>query len=217
MRPPMRSPTELRRLVIVNFVHFINIFSYFRQSVIRTAQDGESAERREIDILRQQLKEALERERVREGIEVDQQFEEQEALDIEFEIMAGNKVKNKDNPGKLIVDVKEKFLFKQKIQNIIHFHCAKKETLKCQMKAKVRDKDGNYSLIHVSQDHNHQDLEGPIVAEKIQNEMKTEYETDFRKTTREVLQSVMNRYQLMNHLLHCFQVYLWIFCNWSNH
>ena len=78
---------------------FINIFSYFRQSVIRTAQDGESAERREIDILRQQLKEALERERVREGIEVDQQFEEQEALDMEFEIMAGNKVKNKDNPG----------------------------------------------------------------------------------------------------------------------
>ena len=78
---------------------FINIFSYFRQSVIRTAQDGESAERREIDILRQQLKEALERERVREGIEVDQQFEEQEALDMEFEIMARHKVKNKDNPG----------------------------------------------------------------------------------------------------------------------
>ena len=50
---------------------------YFRQSVIRTAQDGESAERREIDIIRQQLKEALEKERVREGIEVDQQFEEQ--------------------------------------------------------------------------------------------------------------------------------------------
>ena len=72
---------------------FINIFSYFRQFVIRTAQDGESAERREIDILRQQLKE---RERVREGIEVDQQFEEQEALDIEFEIMTGNKVKNKN-------------------------------------------------------------------------------------------------------------------------
>ena len=75
------------------------IFSYFRQSVIRTAQDGESAERREIDILRQQLKEALERERVREGIEVDQQFEEQEALDMEFEIMARHKVKNKDNAG----------------------------------------------------------------------------------------------------------------------
>ena len=77
MRPPMRSPTELRRLVIVNFGIFINIFSYFRQSLIRTAQDGESAERREIDIIRQQLKEALEKERVREGIEVDQQFEEQ--------------------------------------------------------------------------------------------------------------------------------------------
>ena len=123
------------------------IFSYFRQSVIRTAQDGESAERREIDIIRQQLKEALERERVREGIEVDQQFEEQEALDIEFEIMAGNKVKNKDNPGKLIVEMKEKFLFNRKIQNIIHFHCAKKETLKCQMKAKVREEDGNHSLI----------------------------------------------------------------------
>ena len=99
MRPPMRSTTELRRLLIVNFCIFINILSYFRQSVIRTAQDGESAERREIDILRQQLKEALERERVREGIEVDQQFEEQEALDMEFEIMARHKVKNKDNPG----------------------------------------------------------------------------------------------------------------------
>ena len=106
------------------------IFSYFRQSVIRTAQDGESAERREIDIIRQQLKEALEKERVREGIEVDQQFEEQEALDIVFEIMAGNKVKkNKDNPGKFIVEMKEKFLFNRKIGNIIHFHCAKKETL----------------------------------------------------------------------------------------
>ena len=63
-------------------------------------------------------------------------FEEQEALDIVFEIMAGNKVKNKDNPGKLIVEMKEKFvemkekfLFNRKIQNIIHFHCAKKETL----------------------------------------------------------------------------------------
>ena len=78
---------------------------------------------------------------------MDQQFEEQEALDVEFEIMAGNKVKNKDNPGKLIVEMKEKFLFNRKIQNIIHFHCAKKETLKCQMKAKVREEDGNHSLI----------------------------------------------------------------------
>ena len=103
---------------------FINIFSYFRQSVILTAQDGESAERREIDILRQQLKEALERERVREGIEVDQQFEEQEALDMEFEIMARHKVKIKT-----IQEMKEKFLYNRKIGNIIHFHCAKKETL----------------------------------------------------------------------------------------
>ena len=67
---------------------------------------------------------------------MDQQFEEQEALDIVFEIMAGNKVKNKDNPGKLIVEMKEKFvemkekfLFNRKIRNIIHFHCAKKKTL----------------------------------------------------------------------------------------
>ena len=64
------------------------------------------------------------------------------------------------------------------------------------MKAKVREEDGNYSLIQVGQNHTHQDLEGPIVAEKIQDEMKTEYETDFRKTTQEVLHSVMNRYKL---------------------
>ena len=64
------------------------------------------------------------------------------------------------------------------------------------MKAKVREEDGNHSLIQVGQNHTHQDLEGPIVAEKIQDEMKTEYEKDFRKTTREVLQSVMNRYKL---------------------
>ena len=64
------------------------------------------------------------------------------------------------------------------------------------MKAKVREEDGNHSLIQVGQNHTHQDLEDPIVAEKIQDEMKTEYEKDFRKTTREVLQSVMNRYKL---------------------
>ena len=64
------------------------------------------------------------------------------------------------------------------------------------MKAKVREEDGNHSLIQVGQNHTHQDLEGPIVAEKIQDEMKTEYEIDFRKTTWEVLQSVMKRYKL---------------------
>ena len=78
--------------------------------------------------------------------------------------------------------MKEKFLYNRKIGNIIHFHCAKKETFL----EWVREEDGNHSLIQVGQNHTHQDLEGPIVAEKIQDEMKTEYETDFRKTTREV-------------------------------
>ena len=47
------------------------------------------------------------------------------------------------------------------------------------MKAKVGEEDGNHSLIQVGQNHTHQDLEGPIVAEKTQDEMKTEYKFDF--------------------------------------
>ena len=42
---------------------------------------------------------------------------------MEFEIMARNKVKNKDNPGN-----EGKVSLQPKIGNIIHFHCAKKET-----------------------------------------------------------------------------------------
>ena len=39
-------------------------------------------------------------------------------------------------------------------------------------------------------------MEGQIVAEKIQREMKDEFEKDFRKSVRETIQMVMSRYKL---------------------
>ena len=72
-------------------------------------------------------------------MEVDERFVEENGLGVQFEIVAGNKVKNVENPGKLVVELKEKFLFNRKIGNHLHYHCAKKESLKCAMKAKLID------------------------------------------------------------------------------
>ena len=157
--------------------------------------EGQSA-RDEIARLRRELQEALARGREREEMEVDERYEEANGLGINFEIVAGNKVKNLDNPGKLVVDLKEKFLFNRKIGNNLHFHCSKKETLKCGMKAKVVDDEGVFTLVELGENHNHEDMEGPIVAEKIQREMKEEYAKDFRKTPGEINQQVMNKYKL---------------------
>ena len=157
--------------------------------------EGQSA-RDEIARLRKELQEALARGRQREEMEVDERFVEENGLGVEFEIVAGNKVKNLDNPGKLIVELKEKFLFNRKIGNNLHYHCAKKESLRCAMKAKVVDDDGIFTLVELGENHNHEDMEGPIVAEKIQREMKEEYTKDFRKTPGEINQQVMNKYKL---------------------
>ena len=93
----------------------------------------------EIARLRKELQEALARGRQREEMEVDERFVEENGLGVQFEIVAGNKVKNVENPGKLVVELKEKFLFNRKIGNHLHYHCAKKESLKCAMKAKLID------------------------------------------------------------------------------
>ena len=41
--------------------------------------------------------------------------------------------------------------------------------------------------------HNHEDMEGQIVAKNIQREMKEEFERVFRKSVREVIQVIMSK------------------------
>ena len=183
---------------IQNFKKFPN-FNFFLQTFPKFQNFDQISEFQpmdEIARLRKELQEALARGRQREEMEVDERFVEENGLGVQFEIVAGNKVKNVENPGKLVVELKEKFLFNRKIGNHLHYHCAKKESLKCAMKAKLIDDDGVFTLVELGENHNHEDMEGPIVAEKIQREMKEEYAKDFRKTPGEINQQVMNKYKL---------------------
>ena len=161
------------------------------------ARQGESA-REEIARLRKELQEALSRGRQREEMDVEEGFIEEYGLGINFEIVGGYRRKNIDNPGKLVVEDKQKFLFNRKVGNTLYYHCSKKETLKCTMKAKLVDEDGAFTLVELGENHNHEDMEGAIVAEKIQREMKERYQENFRKTPGEVIQQVMNKYKLVN-------------------
>ena len=49
------------------------------------------------------------------------------------------------------------------------------------MKAKLVDEDGAFTLVELGENHNHEDMEGPIVAEKIQREMKEQYQENSEK------------------------------------
>ena len=60
---------------------------------------------------RKECEEAVTREKMREERELEELFMEFPVVDVEFEIVAGNKVKNNLNPGKLKIEQKEKFLF----------------------------------------------------------------------------------------------------------
>ena len=94
------------------------------------------SEREELEQLRNELREALERERIRDEREEVERIRDKNVVDFEFELWRGNKSKKGNNPGKLIVGMKEKFLFNRQIGNSLHFHCTKKETLNSNVKVK---------------------------------------------------------------------------------
>ena len=73
--------------------------------------------------------------------------------------------------------------------------------MKFAMKAKLVDEDGAFTLVELGENHNHEDMEGSNVAEKIQREIKEVYEKDFRKTPGEINQQVMNKYKVRDY--HC--------------
>ena len=123
----------------------------------------------------------------------EEKIQEENVVDGEFGLWRGKKAKNGSNPGKLIVGMKEKFLFSRKIGNHLHFHCAKKETLNCEIKARLLDDHGKLTLTELGWNHNHEDMEGQIVAKKIQREMKEEFERVFCKSVREVIQVIMSK------------------------
>ena len=83
---------------------------------------------------------------------------------------------------------KQKFLFSKKNGSFLHFYCSKKETLKCKAKATVYATENpvDYSVVNVDKEHNHESLEGPVVADLIQAEMKQEYEKNFRRNPSEI-------------------------------
>ena len=89
---------------------------------------------------------ALEKERVGNERVEEEKIQEENVVDGEFGLWRGKKAKNGSNPGKLIVGMKERFLSSRKIGNHLHFHCAKKETLNCEMKARLLDDHGKLAL-----------------------------------------------------------------------
>ena len=54
-------------------------------------------------------------------------FIEENGLGIDFEIVGGNRGKNVDNPGNLVVECKQKFLFNRKIDNNLHITVQKRK------------------------------------------------------------------------------------------
>ena len=94
------------------------------------------SEREELEQLRNELREALERERIRDEREEVERIRDKNVVDVEFELWRGNKSKKGNNPGKLIVGMKEKFLFNRQRGNSLHSHCTKKETLNSNVKVK---------------------------------------------------------------------------------
>ena len=84
------------------------------------ARQGESA-RDEIARLRKKLARGRQREMDVEG------FIEENGLGIGFEIVGGNRGKNVDNPGNLVVECKQKFLFNRKIDNNLHITVQKRK------------------------------------------------------------------------------------------
>ena len=61
------------------------------------------------------------------------------------------------------------------------------------MKARLLDDHGKLALTELGWNHNHEDMEGQIVAKNIQREMKEEFERVFRKSVREVIQVIMSK------------------------
>ena len=61
------------------------------------------------------------------------------------------------------------------------------------MKARLLDDHGKLTLTELGWNHNHEDMEGQIVAKKIQREMKEEFERVFCKSVREVIQVIMSK------------------------
>ena len=53
-----------------------------------------------------------------------------------------------------------------------------------------------FILNEIDKSHNHDSLEGPVVAETIQNEMKQEFEKDFRRNPNDIKKKVMNKFKL---------------------
>ena len=93
---------------------------------------------------------------------------------------------------------KQKFLFSKKNGSFLHFYCSKKETLKCKAKATVYATENpvEYSVVNFDKEHNHESLEGPVVADLIQAEMKQEYEKNFRRNPSEIKKEVLKKYKL---------------------
>ena len=73
-----------------------------------------------------------------------------------------------------------------------------KAKLKCNAKAKVKvvEDPTDFILNEIDKSHNHDSLEGPVVAETIQNEMKQEFEKDFRRNPNDIKKKVMNKFKL---------------------
>ena len=88
-------------------------------------------------------------------------------------------------------------MFNKEVGGIIHYHCAMKAELKCNAKAKVKvvEDPTDFILNEIDKSHNHDSLEGPVVAETIQNEMKQEFEKDFRRNPNDIKKKVMNKFK----------------------
>ena len=63
-------------------------------------------------------------------------------INCNFETSDGNRRVGPHNPGKLIIGNKHKYWFSMVHGNLLHYHCSKKEHLKCTARAKVRIIDG---------------------------------------------------------------------------
>ena len=92
-------------------------------------------------------------------------------------------------------------MFNKCYGNVFHYHCCKKQHLKCTAKARIRLEDGignenSVKVIKLEGEPNHEQQEGQIIAEKIERERKTLYESDFKKTPSQIRQKVFNEYKL---------------------
>ena len=96
---------------------------------------------------------------------------------ITVEWMKGYEKNNENNPGKLIINGREKFIYNNTIKNILHYHCCAKKKHRCKSKARVQiieKEDGTkeYVVKNVISDHSHNTSAGKILAEMAMAEMK---------------------------------------------